>query len=323
LLPHDPPNIVNAVILDYLTLYEGGLFLVFRIHIQEGFEGQRHFVIPRVLVQQVKNHPLLYTLFPTDIGWYPLARYHYRERLKGAPENILIYCTTGSGWARVHDSHFLITPGHALIIPSGVPHVYSASLDDPWSIHWFHFRGETASQFTQQLKPDQYMIPIHEKANKPISETFQECYDALSNDIALREIIFCALALHRTLAWIFFGNAAFQTDVKALPKTIETVLNYMHDHLNQRPSLTELADQAGLSVSHFSSVFKEHIGESPMDYFIHLKMQYACHLLATTKLSIKQVAFSLAYNDPYYFSRLFHKVIGLSPMSYRQQGIIP
>jgi len=290
------------------------------MHIREGFEGQRHFVIPRMFLHQIENHPLLHALFPTDIGWYPLARYHYRERLNGAAENILIYCVAGSGWARVHDKHFLITPGHSLIIPSGIPHVYSASLDDPWSIHWFHFRGETAYQFIQQLKADQYMIPIHEKAHTPISETFQECYDALSSDIAMREIVFCALALHRTLAWIFFGNPAFQTGVKALPKPIETALNYMHDQRDQRPSLTELADQVGLSVSHFSSLFKEQLGESPIDYFINLKMQYACHLLTTTEMPIKQVAFSLAYDDPYYFSRLFHKVIGVSPLNYREQG---
>ena len=87
--------------------------------------------------------------------------------------------------------------------------------------------------------------------------------------------------------------------------------------------MAELAAQVGLSVSHFSSVFKAHLGESPIDYFINLKMQYACHLLTTTKMSIKQVAFCLAYDAPYYFSRLFHKVIGVSPLDYRERGLTP
>lgn len=294
---------------------------MFRMHIPDGFEGQVHFVVPRHFLHQVENHPLLHALYPTDIGWYPQARYHYRERPNGAPENILIYCVAGKGWARVGDRTYKVRPGSALVIPSGEAHTYSASLDDPWSIHWFHFRGETAYQYTQQIRARQYVIPIHPKAHQPIIETFEECYDALTRDFNIRQMIFCALTLQRVLAWVFFANPDFEPDELELPKAIDRTLVFMRDNLYQRPSLADMAAHAGLSVSYFSYLFKTHMGVSPMDHFINLKMQYACHMLETTEIPIKDIAQRLAYEDPYYFSRLFRKVIGTSPINYRESGM--
>ena len=65
-------------------------------------------------------------------------------------------------------------------------------------------------------------------------------------------------------------------------------------------------------------VFKEQTGHSPMDYFIQLKMQHACKLLAFRRDSIGQIGKELGYQDPYYFSRAFRKVIGMSPTEYRR-----
>ena len=50
----------------------------------------------------IAGHPLLHSLLPTDIGWYPAAQYHFRERPEGADEHILIYCVAGSGLSLIH-----------------------------------------------------------------------------------------------------------------------------------------------------------------------------------------------------------------------------
>ena len=44
--------------------------------LREGFAGQDMFVIPRPILAQARRHPLVRGLYPTDIGWYPAARYH-------------------------------------------------------------------------------------------------------------------------------------------------------------------------------------------------------------------------------------------------------
>jgi len=78
-----------------------------------------------------------------------------------------------------------------------------------------------------------------------------------------------------------------------------------------------MARHAGLSVAHFSQLFKRQTGYSPVDYFIHAKIQHACFLLDTTPLSVSDIGLRLGYKDPYYFSRIFRKVMGVSPRAYR------
>ena len=58
------------------------------VRIREGFRDQILYVIPRTMLQQLAAHPLLHSMLPTDIGWYPEARYHYCERPEGAAEHI-------------------------------------------------------------------------------------------------------------------------------------------------------------------------------------------------------------------------------------------
>jgi AraC-like DNA-binding protein len=91
----------------------------------------------------------------------------------------------------------------------------------------------------------------------------------------------------------------------------------MHQHLNMLLTLRELANHAGQSQSHYSRVFKEKTGQSPLNYFIQLKISKACELLSDTDMKINEIAVELGYEDPYYFSRIFKKLQGVAPAVYR------
>ena len=79
---------------------------------------------------------------------------------------------------------------------------------------------------------------------------------------------------------------------------------------------------SGLSIPHFSLLFKLKTGCCPVDFFNRLRIQKACQRLITTDLSVKEVAFSLGYTDPYYFSRSFKKTMGVSPLGYKEQFLV-
>ena len=71
------------------------------LRLKDGFPGEIMYVVPRPVLDKARSHPLVSPLTPTDIGWFPSARFHYRERPAGAPEHILIYCAEGSGWCEI------------------------------------------------------------------------------------------------------------------------------------------------------------------------------------------------------------------------------
>src|SRR6185503_17455696 len=102
---------------------------------------------------------------------------------------------------------------------------------------------------------------------------------------------------------------------------INQSINYMKQHIDEMLSLQKMAASINLSASHFSFVFKKNTGFPPIEYFNHLKVQKACQYLLFTDLRIKEISQELGIEDQYYFSRMFTKVMGISPNEYREKRI--
>ena len=106
--------------------------------LKSGFKGERSVVLPKLVRNICQNDTFLSQLYITDIGYYPNAVYHYRERPKGVAQWILIYCLKGSGWYSVRGHHYEVKENQWFVIPKSEPHVYASNDDNPWTIYWIH-----------------------------------------------------------------------------------------------------------------------------------------------------------------------------------------
>jgi two-component system, response regulator YesN len=84
-------------------------------------------------------------------------------------------------------------------------------------------------------------------------------------------------------------------------------------------SLNEVAAQANLSASHFSVVFSQETGQTFKEYLTKIRINKAKELLRMTALRSADIAYQVGYNDPHYFSSVFKKNTGLSPIEFRSQ----
>jgi AraC-like DNA-binding protein len=100
---------------------------------------------------------------------------------------------------------------------------------------------------------------------------------------------------------------------------VESSISFMQQHISNLLSLEEIARSVNFSASHYSAIFRKKTGFAPIEYFNHLKIQRACQYLHFTDLRVKEIADKLGIEDPYYFSRLFTKLMGVSPNSYRMK----
>ncbi|MGS0524366.1 helix-turn-helix transcriptional regulator [Zobellia nedashkovskayae] len=91
-------------------------------------------------------------------------------------------------------------------------------------------------------------------------------------------------------------------------------------HIQKKLSIHEIASSSGLSVSHFCLLFKKKTSHTPIEHFTFLKMQRACLLLDFSTLRINEIAIDIGYDDPYYFTRVFKRVMGKSPLAYRHNN---
>ncbi|MBQ8350719.1 MAG: helix-turn-helix domain-containing protein [Clostridia bacterium] len=84
-------------------------------------------------------------------------------------------------------------------------------------------------------------------------------------------------------------------------------------------SIAAIAAHSGISEVHLRRLFRESMGCSPIGYIHLLRMEKAKNMLRASNYSISEVALSVGYPDPYYFSRLFREKIGLPPLVYRNR----
>jgi AraC-like DNA-binding protein len=174
--------------------------------------------------------------------------------------------------------------------------------------------------FGRILTPDNNVVPTCANVEKRVVTLFQDILNTFSRGISKTGVMYASQALRHLLAVTFFDNPSFTAGNNSKhPQQFRKTIDFMHQHLAEGFTLSQLARHAGLSPSRFSFLFKRLTGFPPVEYYIRIRIQEACRLLDTTALSVKEIAEQLGFDDPYYFSRSFKKIVGLAPRNYREK----
>ncbi len=104
------------------------------------------------------------------------------------------------------------------------------------------------------------------------------------------------------------------------PASLTRALQFVQRNLRGFVSLGEISRAAGTSTRTCIRLFKQQFGTPPVRFFLDQKMRWAAHLLLQTPSSIKEIAVTLGYRDPLYFSTQFRAYAGLSPRQYRRRA---
>ena len=288
---------------------------------RDGFAGELLISIPQnVLAGAIQKGQILpHQLYVSHIGYSPKALYHYCQRPQGCVDNILFYCVQGKGYYTLDGHTFTLNPNQYVIVPAtDKPLVYWSDTEDPWSIYWVHFTSDALQAFNRayHIVPEQgpQYIPHNEKGIR----IWEEMYENLSRGYSPENLMNTNLCLYHLIATFVFSQQQNQNSSSPEKAIIRETIDYMKNNLDKTIRIEDFADLNKYSVSHFSKLFRLTTGMSPIEYFIHLKMQKACQLLYTEDSRVKQIAALLGYDDPYYFSRLFKKYMNTSPETYRK-----
>lgn len=289
---------------------------------KEGFQGQKAIVIPRkILSTQCADNRVIGNLYITDIGYYPKAKFHYRERPHGADQYIFIYCLEGKGEVLIKKSNYSIEAGEFFIVPAKTAHKYAADETNPWTIYWIHFKGKTADAISELFVQKYNGHKGFKHYNEMTIQLFNEIYNQLKRGYSMDHLVYSNMCLLHFFATFIYTNTFTKSGKQSHKDIHDLAIDFLGRSLNKTLTLEEIADSVNLSASHFSYVFKTKTGFTPIEYFNHLKVQKACQYLLFTRLRIKEIAFELGIEDQSYFSRLFTKVMGISPNEYREKRI--
>ena len=292
-----------------------GLFYLFYMKKRDGFKDQTLIVVPPPFYRT--KDPLINSLYFTDIGYFPRAEDHLVTRKRGCDSKILLICTDGSGWADIDGRFIELKKGQAVLIPSGCPHRYGSSEKGYWKLFWIHFKGEFSDEISARLNEKGEQTPDFSlRMSDESSRLFNTICTSLLKGINSRNYeLACGRVRHLFSSLIEDSRSGSL----AIDRIIQECIAIMENHMDSSLSLQQLSRETSLTPPYLCRIFKQKTGHSPIDHYNRMKIQRACFLLDMTTLQIGEISRNLGVGDPYYFSRMFKSIMGLSPRGYRNR----
>lgn len=256
-------------------------------------------------------------------GNYRLSSYPkmptYRPR--GRLDYQIIYIASGKAYF-----HF-DTPENETIVPAGNVVMfrpkelqkYEYYGKDKTEVFWIHFTGSDVKNILRKygFADKQRVFSVgtsleYERIFKRIISELQKCQSDYEEMLMI---------LLRHLLIVFNRELTREHVLKNeyMDREMELTVSYFSTNYNLDINIEEYASSKGMSVSWFIHNFKKYTGETPMQFLSSIRITNAQILLETTTYSVNEISRIVGYNNPLYFSRIFHKRKGYSPQQYRKR----
>lgn len=153
--------------------------------------------------------------------------------------------------------------------------------------------------------------------------TFHTLFQQLTDHIRHTDpadAVWTAHTLSRLLSTLYLGQrtSSAENNLSGRPPWLMDALAYMEAHCDSDLTAAALAARWAVSESHFYRVFKTHVGRSPHQHLIYLRIQRACALLTSTRLQIKYISHTVGFHSVNHFIAHFRRITGFTPAAYRR-----
>ena len=239
-------------------------------------------------------------------------------RPKGRVDWQLIYISAGEG-------HFILD-GQEVIVPAGNMVLYQPNkeqhyffLGEDKAQYWFvHFTGRTVRNILKHCEIPLDGCILHTGLSYAYEDLFKKMRD---------ELVECAWGYEEKLTYLFRElliemNRRMNENEKKISGFVQNEMDlakaYFRDHYNEEISIEQYAASRNMSTSWFGKSFVECAGKSPKQYILEQRIRNAQVLLETTDGTVSEISQIVGYENPMYFSRIFKKAKGMSPVKYRK-----
>lgn len=240
--------------------------------------------------------------------WSPRGRVDYQ----------LLYVAAGKTHFFIEGEEKIVTAGHMVLFRPKEEQHYEYYGEDKPEVYWVHFTGSDVRNILRHfdIPTDEHVFfsgtpSAYATLFKQMIEEFQTCrvgYEEML-EMCLRQLF---MLIQRTR---LEKPAIVTTQVQ---EEMNLARQYFHEHYNEPINIDEFAQSRHVSISLFMRNFKKVFNVSPKQYILNIRMNNAQSLLETTDYTVTEIAAIVGYDNPLYFSRLYHKQKGQSPSDYRK-----
>jgi AraC family transcriptional regulator, arabinose operon regulatory protein len=250
------------------------------------------------------------------------SRLGYSTRRAAGTRDWLISWTVGGvGRYRLAGLEVMAQAGMAVLLAPGTPHDYATiGEEEPWRFYWAHFvprAGWLAWLNFPQVRPGLAAIKISsDEAFQQIVSAFQRVLRVNAERRPFQEDL-AQNALEEVI--IRLAQQQYRPVERFVDRRVGQIQEYLEQHYSHPVSLEEIARLVSLSPWRVSHLYKNQTGHTITESLTQLRLRQAARLLAYTSRTMLEIATDVGFESAYYFSRLFKKVYGKSPLAYRKE----
>ncbi len=240
-------------------------------------------------------------------------------------EHLLV--TDGTVRTFINGTEMLTHPGQYFVVPPGLPH-YNRVAEPDTSVAGYSVRW--SMEKIDPVSPN--CIPMADDLIGILSGIYTESVDATSHDKLFydtREVT-PLQQQHMILEWLLGICGAYsklssrtpavhRTNVQDKTALVRNVILNLEIMYARDVDVSQIARDHNISYSRLSRIFKEVTGATIIEHLTAIRVQHAKELLLESDLSIREISSLTGFNDPYYFSKVYKRAVGVSPGRSRIQ----
>lgn len=250
-------------------------------------------------------------LYPLCIGRYECNSDYIVKRIN-YDSFLLLYVLRGSLYLMQDGVSKTLRAEEYSIVDCYRPHVYGSQ--EGCEFLWIHFDGALARDYYEYILNLQKSNPVVAADSTRAFRYMSKLYSVLSGHIPVESAQISKYLINVLTEFMHPPT----TDTSESVPDLENARIYINENLDQPLSLEMIADQAHLSVYHFSRSFKKAFGCTPHEYLIKVRLNAACFYLISSSSQVKEIAFKCGFTTESGFCTCFRKNIGCTPGEYRQ-----
>jgi len=240
---------------------------------------------------------------------------HYRIDRTNFPFYSIEFVARGKGAVILNGREYSLSAGRVFSYGPGIAHAISSEVEDPLVKYFVDFIGSDAEKMLNrfglapgsvaQVASPEVILQILENLihNGQIDSPYSPLICKAILEQLILKVAETSIIEHSRTATAFY---TYQNSREVIQKNFMTL-----------QSLEEIAEECHIDSAYLCRLFKRFDNRSPYQYLMRMKMNLAAQKLQLPNSSVKEIAFELGFSDPFHFSRVFKRIFGIPPSTFK------
>ena len=244
---------------------------------------------------------------PPSYGWGPGVRNHF----------LMHHVVKGKGVFVCKDQKYELQAGDTFLSYPGSTIHYYADEKDPWEYIWVGFSGLDAEGYMEQTDFSPAHPILRGQFSSELDSLIRGIYESYGT--TSWQVMEMTSRLYALLSFLVKNAQKQKNQGKKAMDCAQLAADYIINHYEEPITVEGLAAQTSVSHSSLYRRFVKRFQMSPKRFLLEYRIERACVLLTTTNCSVQEISNSVGFEDPFYFSRAFKDIKGLSPRQYANE----